>query len=152
MKKALFLDRDGVINVDKHHVFRKEDFEFIEGIFDICLAYQADGFLIFVVTNQAGIAKKIYSEQDFSELTGWMLDRFRDHGVEISKVYYCPHHPDYTGSCDCRKPKPGLIARAAVEYDIDLSSSVMIGDRESDIAAARNAGIKKCLYIHDVLS
>jgi D-glycero-D-manno-heptose 1,7-bisphosphate phosphatase len=141
MMKALFLDRDGVINIDKHHVFRKEDFEFSHGIFDLCKEYSDAGYLIIVVTNQAGIAKGYYSETDFLQLTAWMIDQFRANGVIISKVYFCPHHPDITGPCDCRKPNPGMILQAIKEFDLDISECVMIGDKESDLQAGHRAGI-----------
>lgn len=151
MRKALFLDRDGVINVDRDYVYRIDDFEFIDKIFEICTRYQENGFLIFVVTNQAGIARRIYSEDDFLNLTHWMIQRFKDKGISITKVYYCPHHPDFTGSCTCRKPQPGLFLKAAEEFDIDLPGSVLIGDKESDLMAGQNAGINKCFYIQNVL-
>lgn len=152
MRKALFLDRDGVINVDKHHVYRITDFEFVEGIFEICRKYRDAGYLIFVVTNQAGIARKIYSEAEFMVLTEYMLDRFVSEGIHITKVYYCPHHPDFTGPCSCRKPNPGLFFKAAEEFGIDLDASVIIGDKESDMLAGRNAGIGSCQYIQNVLT
>jgi histidinol-phosphate phosphatase family domain/HAD-superfamily hydrolase, subfamily IIIA len=141
MNKALFIDRDGVINIDKGHVFLKEDFEFSPGIFVLCRKYSDAGFLIIVITNQAGIAKGIYTEKDFLKLTEWMTGEFKKNGIIISKVYFCPHHPDITGSCDCRKPKPGMILKAKEEFDLDLSESVLIGDMENDLQAGRNAGI-----------
>jgi len=141
MMKTLFLDRDGVINIEKHHIFRKEDFEFSQGIFDLCKEYSDAGYLIIVVTNQAGIAKGYYSEADFLQLTAWMIDQFRANGVIISKVYFCPHHPDITGPCDCRKPNPGMISQAIKEFDLDIRECVMIGDKESDLQAGRRAGI-----------
>jgi len=141
MNKALFLDRDGVINIDKVHLSRIEDFEFSPGIFDLCRKYSDNGFKIFVITNQAGIAKGLYSTEDFLRLTEWMTGEFKKNGITISKVYFCPHHPDITGSCDCRKPKPGMILKAKEEFDLDLSESVLIGDMESDLQAGRNAGI-----------
>ena len=141
MNKALFIDRDGVINIDKGHVFLKEDFEFSPGIFDLCRKYHDAGYLIIVITNQAGIAKGIYTEDDFLKLTGWMEGEFKKNGIIISKVYFCPHHPDITGSCDCRKPKPGMILKAKEEFNLDLSESVLIGDMESDLQTGRSAGI-----------
>jgi D-glycero-D-manno-heptose 1,7-bisphosphate phosphatase len=141
MNKALFLDRDGVINIDKVHLSRIEDFEFSPGIFDLCRKYSDNGFKIFVITNQAGIAKGLYSTEDFLRLTEWMTGEFKKNGITITKVYFCPHHPDITGSCDCRKPKPGMILKAKEEFDLDLSESVLIGDMESDLQAGRNAGI-----------
>jgi D-glycero-D-manno-heptose 1,7-bisphosphate phosphatase len=141
MNKALFIDRDGVINIDKVHVFLRKDFEFTPLIFDLCRSYQDKGYLIIVITNQAGIAKGIYSEDDFLKLTDWMIGEFKNIGITISKVYHCPHHPDFTGQCECRKPKPGMILKAEKEFDLDLSASVLIGDKESDLQAGRSAGI-----------
>lgn len=142
MKKALFLDRDGVINVDKAYVFRIDDFEFIPGIFELCRKYRSEGYLIIVITNQAGIARGLYTEKDFEELTLWMTDQFRDRGIEIAKVYHCPHHPYFTGPCDCRKPEPGMLLHAVRDFDLDISQCVLIGDKESDLEAGRRAGIK----------
>lgn len=140
-KKALFLDRDGVINHDFGHVHEIEKFNFIDGIFELCRLFQKKGFLLIVITNQAGIAKSYYGHEEFSRLTQYMLDEFKKEDVMISKVYYCPHHQDFTGPCECRKPEPGMILEAAKEFKIDLSKSILIGDRISDIGAAKNAGI-----------
>jgi D-glycero-D-manno-heptose 1,7-bisphosphate phosphatase len=141
MEKALFIDRDGVINVDKVHVFRQEDFEFTKGIFDLCRKYLDEGYLIIVITNQAGIAKDIYKEEDFRKLTAWMIEQFAERGIKISKVYHCPHHPDFTGPCECRKPNPGMILQAIKDFDLDIDQCILIGDKESDLQAGRNAGI-----------
>jgi D-glycero-D-manno-heptose 1,7-bisphosphate phosphatase len=141
MNKALFIDRDGVINVDKVHVFRKEDFEFNDGIFDLCRSYEDKGYNIIVVTNQAGIAKGLYSEADFQRLTSWMVKQFDIQGIKISKVYHCPHHPDFTGPCECRKPNPGMLLQAVRDFDLDISQCILIGDKESDLQAGRKAGI-----------
>jgi D-glycero-D-manno-heptose 1,7-bisphosphate phosphatase len=141
VKKALFIDRDGVINVDKVHVCRKEDFEFTRHIFDICHQYSSEGYIIIVITNQAGIAKGLYIEEDFRLLTEWMVDEFEARGIRISKVYHCPHHPDFTGPCKCRKPEPGMILRAITDFELDISSCILIGDKESDLEAGRRAGI-----------
>ena len=143
MKKALFLDRDGVINVEKEYLYKIEDFEFIDGIFELIQHFMECGYLIFVVTNQSGIARGYYSEEDFEELTAWMLGAFYEHGIEITHVYYCPHHPDISGECSCRKPKPGMLLDAAKAFDIDLQHSVMIGDKERDIEAGLNAGVEE---------
>jgi len=139
--KALFLDRDGVINVEKEYLYKQEDFEFIDGIFELCKHYQDLGYLIFVVTNQSGIARKYYSEADFKKLTEWMVSEFAKRDITIAKVYYCPHHPDISGTCECRKPKPGMLLQAADEFAIDLHNSIMIGDKERDIEAGINAGL-----------
>ena len=144
LKRALFLDRDGVINKDLGHVHQPRDFEFVDGIFALCHAFQAAGYLIVVVTNQAGIARGMYSEHDFHQLSKWMASRFADKGVFISAVYFCPHHPSIGTSatqCTCRKPEPGMILRAQADFNLDLSNSILIGDHESDISAARAAGV-----------
>jgi D-glycero-D-manno-heptose 1,7-bisphosphate phosphatase len=141
MRKALFIDRDGVINVDKGHVYTREEFEFTEGIFDLCRGYSEEGYLIIVITNQAGIAKGIFTEADYKKLTEWMISRFQDNGILISKVCYCPHHPDFTGYCKCRKPEPGMILNAIEEFDLDITKCILIGDMETDLEAGRRAGI-----------
>lgn len=141
MNKALFLDRDGVVNIDKGHVYLSEQFEFTPGIFDLCRKYASEGYLIIIVTNQAGIAKGIYTEKDFTVLTVWMLDHFLKEGIKISGVYHCPHHPDVTGICDCRKPAPGMILQAVRDFDLDIKECILIGDKDSDLEAGRRAGI-----------
>jgi len=148
LKKTLFLDRDGVINIEKHYLYKIEEFEFIDGIFDLCNHYQKLGFLIVVVTNQSGIDRGYYTQSDFDKLTSWMLREFKNFDVNISKVYSCPHHPDISGECSCRKPKPGMLLNAQKEFNIDMANSVMVGDKERDIEAAINAGIEKT-YLFD---
>jgi D-glycero-D-manno-heptose 1,7-bisphosphate phosphatase len=145
-RPALFLDRDGVINQDHHYVIKKEDFEFIEGIFEVCRHAKQLGYLLIVVTNQAGIGRGYYTEQDFLQLMDWMCRVFRDQNAPIDKIYYCPSHPEagigpYKTDSPFRKPAPGMILQAAQEYSIDLSRSVLIGDKESDILAGTAAGV-----------
>ncbi|WP_371188964.1 D-glycero-beta-D-manno-heptose 1,7-bisphosphate 7-phosphatase [Thalassotalea maritima] len=147
MKKALFLDRDGIINVDHGYVYKQEEFEFVDGIFELCQKALSRGYDIFVITNQSGIARGMYSEQQFADLTAWMKNKFADQGVTISDVYYCPHHPTkgnapYVMSCDCRKPEPGMILKAVSEHNVDVSESMFIGDKLSDMLAAERAGVK----------
>jgi D-glycero-D-manno-heptose 1,7-bisphosphate phosphatase len=141
MKRALFLDRDGVVNIEKEYLYKEKDFEFIDGVFTLCKHYQDLGYLIFIVTNQSGIARKYYSEEDFSVLTKWMLDAFKKHEIIITQVYHCPHHPDISGNCTCRKPEPGMIVEAANTFNVDLKHSILVGDNERDIEAGLNAGI-----------
>lgn len=142
----MFLDRDGVINVNNGYVYRREEFEFTQGIFDLCRDAVRFGYLIFVVTNQSGIGRGYYTEADFHRLNDWMLQMFRDQGIEITRVYFCPYHPEYgvgkykVESLD-RKPGPGMFLAAAEEFGIDLSESVMIGDSETDITAGAAAGV-----------
>jgi len=149
--KALFLDRDGTINTEKHYVYKKEDIVFLPGIFELLKKYLNDGYLIFIISNQSGIARGFYSEEDYSKLTSWMLNEFELKGIHITKVYHCPHHPTITGPCNCRKPKPGLILQAIEEFNINPEASVLIGDKKSDILAGENAGIGKNHFIHEIL-
>lgn len=147
MNKAIFLDRDGVINKEINYLSKISDFKFVEGIFDICKFFIDLNYKIFIITNQSGIARGFYSENDFNILTNWMLGEFKKNGIQISKVYYCPHHPNYTGDCTCRKPKPGMIVKAALEYSLDLSESILIGDKFSDIKAGESAGINMNILV-----
>ena len=140
--KAAFLDRDGVVNIDKNHVFRIKDFEFVENIFPVCRKLISLNYKLFIVTNQAGIAKKFYTVSDFKKLTSWMLEIFKKNDVVINDIYYCPHHPDFTGECPCRKPKPGMLKQAFIDYGVDPKSSILIGDKMSDIEAGFTSGLK----------
>ena len=149
---ALFLDRDGVINEERGYVYRPEEFRFIDGVFDACRSAIRLGYRLVVITNQAGVARGYYSESDFESLNQWMLERFEEQGVKIDGVYYCPHHPQagkgvYGVECECRKPRPGMLKTAARELQIDLSSSVLVGDKISDIEAGRRAGLRRCILV-----
>ncbi|MFA6138664.1 MAG: D-glycero-beta-D-manno-heptose 1,7-bisphosphate 7-phosphatase [Sulfurimonas sp.] len=148
-KKALFLDRDGVINVDYAYVHEVKNFEFMDGIFELCSYYQNLGYMIFVITNQSGISRGYYSDEAFSQLSLWMVKEFAKHKIEIKKVYYCPHHPETTGDCSCRKPEAGMLLDAKEEFDIDLENSVLVGDKERDIEAGLKAGLDET-YLLDV--
>jgi D,D-heptose 1,7-bisphosphate phosphatase len=144
--KALFLDRDGVINIDCGHVFEIEKFHFIDGIFELCKRAQDLGYSLIIVTNQAGIAKGFYSEEQFLELTKWMENEFQKRGIKISKTFYCPFHIEanikkYRQDSFDRKPNPGMFLKAIDEFNIDPTKSLMIGDKESDIKAAEAAKI-----------
>lgn len=145
-RRALFLDRDGVINIDHGYVIRREDFEFIDGVFDLCRAACERNYLVFVVTNQAGIGRGYYTEQQFHDLSRWMCAEFLAQGVAIAGVYFCPFHPEhgighYKQHSDFRKPGPGMILQAAREHNLDLAASILVGDKRSDIEAGRAAGI-----------
>jgi D-glycero-D-manno-heptose 1,7-bisphosphate phosphatase len=141
MNKVLFLDRDGVINKEKNYLFRISDFEFIDGVYETCRYFLNKGYLIIVVTNQAGIARGMYTKTDFHVLTDWMLGKFLENDVTISRVYYCPHHPDVDVACECRKPSPGMLKTAGNEFNVDFSNSILVGDKNSDIDAGFNAGV-----------
>lgn len=150
LRPALFLDRDGVINVDHGYVCTPERTEFVDGIFDLVRTANQHNYLVVVVTNQAGIARGFYSESDFREYMAWMGGEFERQGSWLDAVYYCPHHPTagslgYSGACSCRKPAPGLILAARNDLDIDLAASVLVGDKPSDIAAGHAAGVGLCM-------
>ena len=145
--KALFLDRDGVLNQEKNYVFRISDFEFNKNIFQLCSYFSELDYKIIIVTNQAGIARGYYSIDDFNKLTTWMLQQFKKNSIIIDDIYYCPHHPKFTGICNCRKPEPGLILEAKNKHNLNLYKSILIGDKQSDIQAGRNAGILNNILI-----
>jgi D-glycero-D-manno-heptose 1,7-bisphosphate phosphatase len=150
MERALFLDRDGVINHDHAYVHKIVDFQFVEGIFDLCHDALSADYRIVVVTNQAGIGRGLYTEAQFETLTSWMIGQFANRGIAITDVLYCPHHPEhgmglYHRACDCRKPRPGMLLEAGRRHNLDLSASVLVGDKLSDIEAAYRAGLRTAL-------
>lgn len=150
MAKALFLDRDGIINVNHGYVHEPGRTDWVPGIFELCAAARDAGFLLVVVTNQAGIGRGLYSESTFREYTGWVHDQFRARGICLAATYYCPHHPEhgvglYRLQCNCRKPAPGMLLAAAQDLKLDLSASVLVGDSPSDVAAAAAAGVPLAL-------
>lgn len=145
-RKIIFLDRDGVINQDYGYVYEIEKFNFIDGVFEACQYFQKLGYEIIVITNQSGIGRKYFTENDFLKLTNWMIDKFNENNIKILKVYHCPHSPDE--NCDCRKPLPGMINQATIDFNIDLNKSWLIGDKISDIQAAIHAKIKNKILIN----
>ncbi|WAJ69668.1 D-glycero-beta-D-manno-heptose 1,7-bisphosphate 7-phosphatase [Catenovulum adriaticum] len=152
MNKALLLDRDGIINHDLAYVHKVADFSFTDHIFSLCQQAKALDYFIIVVTNQAGIARGLYTEQAVRELHQWMIAEFKKADIDIQKAYYCPHHPEHGGlqyqhNCLCRKPMPGMLLQAKREFDLDMSQSVMIGDRESDVKAALAAKVNRRILV-----
>lgn len=141
MPKALFLDRDGVVNVEKNYLYKIDDFELMDGIVDVCRFYEDQGYIIIIVTNQSGISRGFYTEDDFKHLSEWMIEHFKSLGITITHIYHCPHHESIDGACECRKPEPGMFLEAQKDFDIDMKNSVMIGDNERDIQAAIRAGV-----------
>lgn len=155
MKKALFLDRDGTINVDKGYVYKIEDFILIDGICDMIKRFMQSGYLIIVVTNQSGVGRGYFSEEDVQILHRYADSILALQGVKVDKWYYCPHHPScgmgaYKLDCNCRKPKTGMIEKAVKEFDIDVSQSLLVGDREEDIMCGERMGMKS-IYVTEFL-
>jgi len=149
-KKAVFLDRDGVINEDKGYVHKIKDFFIYPEVFPALRKLQESGFKLIVITNQSGIAVGYYTEEDFHNITKYMLNLLEKEDIKIEKVYYCPHHPEgiipeLKMKCNCRKPESGMIKQAIKEFDIDPSNSFLIGDKETDIMAGHKEGIKSIL-------
>lgn len=145
-RAALFLDRDGVVNIDHGYTHRIGQFQFVDGVFDMCRLAKRAGSPVVIVTNQAGIARGYYTEEDFYELTRWMCARFDAEGAPLTDVLFDPTHPTaglgaYRRESDDRKPNPGMFLKAAARHDIDLTRSVMVGDTDSDMIAALRAGV-----------
>tara|TARA_B100001057_G_C22533390_1_gene826648 strand:+ start:277 stop:816 length:540 start_codon:yes stop_codon:yes gene_type:complete len=157
MTKALFLDRDGVINYDLGYVYKISEFRFIEGIFNLLKEAIRMGYIIIVITNQAGIGRGYYTEKDFFILNSYMIKIFEDKGIKITRVFFSPYHPEfgigkYKKNHSSRKPNPGMLIEAQKEFDIDMSKSILIGDKISDIKAGVSAGVKKnILFSSDLL-
>lgn len=146
-QKAVFLDRDGTINRDKGYLYRAEDFEILPGVIEGLQLLQKAGYLLIVVTNQSGIARGYYTEQEFQSLNAWMVKYFQENGILISGVYYCPHLPDasepeYRKICRCRKPGIELYERAVKDFHINLSQSYVVGDRIRDCSICKMTGCR----------
>ena len=144
-KKAIFLDRDGVINKEVNYLHKIDDFEFINGIFDTCIYFQKLGYKIIIITNQSGISRGYYTEKQYQIVTKWMLNEFLNNQIQILDIFHCPHSPE--ANCNCRKPNPGMLLDAKSKHNIDMKKSWMIGDKESDIEAANSAGIKNTILV-----
>jgi D-glycero-D-manno-heptose 1,7-bisphosphate phosphatase len=149
MVKALFLDRDGVINIDYGYVYQIERFDFIDGIFDFVKFFQDRNYLIFIITNQSGIARGYYTENDFQIISQYLIDKFSEQNITINKIYHCPCHPDFSNECLCRKPLPKMILDAQKEFNVDLEKSLLVGDKISDIQAGQNSGIISNFLLSD---
>jgi D-glycero-D-manno-heptose 1,7-bisphosphate phosphatase len=151
-QRALFLDRDGVINEEIGYLFRSEEVRFLPGIFSLCRTARRLNYRIIVVTNQAGIARGYYTEQDFQRLMDWMRREFAREQTGFDAVYHCPFHPEhglgaYRREHEDRKPGTGMLRRGAREFGVSLADSVMVGDRCSDMAAANAAGLRQAFLI-----
>jgi len=145
-RRALILDRDGVINIDRGYLHQPEQCQFVDGIFDLARAFAQRGYLLVVATNQAGIGRGLYTEEDFQAFMSWMKAKFYAQGLEIAAVYHCPDHPtagigSYRRENDWRKPGPGMMLQAAKDLNLDLAECWLVGDKMSDIEAAEAAGV-----------
>lgn len=145
-RHALLLDRDGVININHGYVHTPEETEWVPGIFELVAKAHARGYLVIVVTNQAGIGRGLYDEAAFLGYTAWMHAQFTERGTPLLATFWCPHHPeaglgDYRVVCDCRKPRPGMLLAAIARFDLDPARSMMVGDKQGDLDAAAAAGV-----------
>lgn len=152
MRKVIFLDRDGTINVEKSYLHKWEDFEFEKNVIDGLKELKKMGYEFIVVTNQSGIARGYYSEDDLKTLNNEMVKELKKHDIDILECYYCPHHPEkglnqYRKNCDCRKPNPGMLLEGIKKYNVDIENSFMIGDKKSDLEAGKKAGLKSILIL-----
>ena len=146
-KKAVFLDRDGVLDMDKGYIYRPDQVEWVQGAREAVALLHSLGYAIYVVTNQSGIARGYYTQKDMEALHAYMGKEIQKAGGQIDGFYFCPHHPtkgvipELTIECNCRKPKPGMILQAMADHDLSREGSFLIGDNESDVQAALAAGI-----------
>lgn len=149
MKRAVFLDRDGTINIEKDYLYQIRDFEFIPGTEEAIRLLNQAGFMVIVVTNQSGVARGYYTEEDVESLHRHIDRELGKYGAHVDAWYYCPHHNSGRGSyalpCNCRKPLPGMLRKAAERYGIDLGNSFMIGDKLADVEAGLAAGCSTIL-------
>lgn len=150
--KAAFIDRDGVINEERNYVYQVEDFVLLPGVVQGLSILREAGYLLIIVTNQAGIARGYYNHSSVDTLHEHMFDQLAQQGVFLDAVYFCPHHPHgkikkLAFQCECRKPSPGMLNAAALEFNLDLSASVLIGDKFTDIQAGKRAGVGKNIIV-----
>ncbi|WP_321329320.1 D-glycero-beta-D-manno-heptose 1,7-bisphosphate 7-phosphatase [uncultured Ilyobacter sp.] len=150
MRKCVFLDRDGNINIEKDYLYKVEDFEFEPGALEAIKIFKELGYLVVVVTNQSGVARGYYTEEDVQNLHSFLQKKSLEAGGGVDAFYYCPHHPEkgigvYNKKCDCRKPGPGMFLEAKQDLDIDFNKSLVVGDKLSDVNAGENLGMRGIL-------
>jgi D-glycero-D-manno-heptose 1,7-bisphosphate phosphatase len=144
MSKAIFLDRDGIINTERGYTHRLEDFVILPDLMESLQLLQKRGYLFIIVTNQSGIAKDLYTRGDVEQIHAYLLEEFKKHKIAIAEIYYCVHHPDVS-RCICRKPDSLFVEKALARFEIDPSLSYFIGDKERDVEAAAKGGVKGIL-------
>lgn len=152
MRKVIFLDRDGTINVEKSYLHKWEDFEFEKNAIEGLKELKNLGYEFIVVTNQSGIGRGYYTEEDLVTLNNQMTEKLKEFGIEILECFYCPHHPEkgigkYKVDCNCRKPNPGMLLEGIKKYNVDIENSFMIGDKKGDLEAGKKAGLKSILVL-----
>jgi D-glycero-D-manno-heptose 1,7-bisphosphate phosphatase len=144
MNKAIFLDRDGVINVERGYTHRLEDFVILPDLIEVLQLFQKKGYLLIIVSNQSGIAKELYKQNDVEVLHNYLTEEFKKNTITLSEIYYCVHHPDVS-RCICRKPDSLFVEKALARFNIDKTKSYFIGDKERDVESAEKAGVKGIL-------
>lgn len=144
MNKAIFLDRDGIINTERGYTYRLEDFVILPDLMESLQFLQKEGYLFIIVTNQSGIAKELYTQENVEDIHAYLLNEFKKHNIVISEIYYCLHHPDVS-RCICRKPDSLFVEKALARFEIDPAQSYFIGDKERDVEAAAKGGVKGIL-------
>jgi len=148
MLEAVFFDRDGTININYGYVYKDENLKFVDGIPEIIKMYNDVNVPVIVVTNQAGIAKGYFTEEDMHKFHAYLNKELkRLFGAYIDAFYFCPHHPDYTGECNCRKPNSGMFLTAQKDFNIDFNNAIMYGDKCTDKIAAANVGINQFILV-----
>ena len=152
MRKVIFLDRDGTINIEKSYLHKWEDFEFEKNAIEGLKELKNLGYEFIVVTNQSGIGRGYYTEEDLVTLNNQMTEKLKAFGIEILECFYCPHHPEkgigkYKVDCNCRKPNPGMLLEGIKKYNVDIENSFMIGDKKGDLEAGKKAGLKSILVL-----
>lgn len=149
--KAVFFDRDGTLNVDTDFLYKKEEFEWMDGAVEAIRFANENGYKVIVITNQSGVARGYFKEADVNALHDWMNEQLKEYGAHIDAFYYCPHHPEavvpeYRKKCECRKPGAKLVEDACRDFDVDKEKAIMIGDAERDLESASKLGIRGVKY------